>query len=250
MKFNENYLSWKDGINQSELKAEWIEELTNEISAIYGIDDMKAFRVNWKMDDENGFVRNNNVLITTGDKELEYDSKFLKEVGNEHGIDAVIEILSHEVGHQVFNDTGLKAEIFDLFENPMYKEKLAEIFKDVPIPEPPRNHSSYINEACADYISGLTARLCKINPEHMLSWYSEIKPISKSGIHPGSPVRMEMFQRGYSRIDRGAEAKILKAFENFSIYDLNGTYKNFDTLKNILNEDVIKPLLNGEIKPV
>ena len=37
-KRNENYLKWQDGITPDEVDEAWIEELTNEISAIYGND--------------------------------------------------------------------------------------------------------------------------------------------------------------------------------------------------------------------
>ena len=41
-KHNENYLKWKDGIGVGEVNKAWIEELTNEISAIYGNDKISV----------------------------------------------------------------------------------------------------------------------------------------------------------------------------------------------------------------
>ena len=135
--------------------------------------------------------------------------------------DTILGTLSHEVGHRVVYNLGLKDEI-----------------------------TPYENEACADYIAGLTARLCKLDSTHRLAWYNDNPAVSPDGIHPGKSVRTEAFTRGLTRIDRGQEATKLKVFEAFSPYDLEGVYQNADLLKSILYEDVITPLRTGEIKKV
>lgn len=43
---------------------------------------------------------------------------------------------------------------------------------------------------------------------------------------------------------------MLKAFEIFSIYDMEGIYKDAELMREILYEDVINPLRNGEIEKV
>ncbi len=53
-----------------------------------------------------------------------------------------------------------------------------------------------------------------------------------------------------TRIDAGKEATILKTYEAFSPYDLEGVYQDADLLKSILYQDVITPLRTGEIKKV
>lgn len=219
-KGDKNYLKWKDGIDLGEVKPEWIEELTNEIAAIYGNDHLTA---DTKFVDFYGFLpyRFNNAAIFPTTGEIVYDPKYLRDNGNAYGMDNILGTIAHEVGHRVVYNIGLAEEI-----------------------------SPYENEACADYIAGLTTRLCKLNGTHKLSWYNAGSDVSLDGVHPGKSVRMESFIRGFDRIDRGEEATMLKTFEAFSPYDLEGVYKDADLMKKVLYEDVINPLRNGEIKKV
>lgn len=210
-KQNENYIRWKDGIATNELKPKWIKELANEIAAIYGSDMISVKRKHGF--DNAGMVPDEGVLL--------YDPKYLRDAGNEHGMDDILGILSHEVGHRVVYNLGLQEYI-----------------------------SEYEGEACADYIAGLTARLCKLNPSHRLSWCNSQPLFSPDNIHPGRAVRREAFVRGLSRIDIGKEADFLKNFEDFSPYDLDKVYQNKDLLRDILYQDVIEPLRKGEIKRV
>ena len=136
-------------------------------------------------------------------------------------MDTILGTLSHEVGHRVVHNIGLESEI-----------------------------TLYENEACADYIAGLTARLCKLDSTHRLAWYNGLSEVSLDEVHPGKSVRLEAFTRGLSRIDTGKEATILKVFEDFSPYDLEGVYQDAKMLKSILYQDVIVPLRTGEIKKV
>ncbi len=210
-KNNEKYLKWKDGIDVGEVNKGWIEELTNEIAAIYGTDNIKVSK-------QYGL---NNAGINTYLGRLIYDPNYLREAGNNYGMDSILGTLSHEVGHRVVHNIGLENEI-----------------------------TPYENEACADYIAGLTARLCKLDSTHRLAWYNGRSEISLDGIHPGKSVRTEAFIRGLTRIDSGKEATMLKTFEAFSPYDLEGVYQDADMLKSILYQDVIAPLRTGEIKKV
>lgn len=210
-KKNKNYLRWKDGINVGEVGKGWIEELTNEIAAIFGNDNIKVSKQYFL----------NNAGINTYLGQLIYDPNYLRKAGNEYGMDTILGTLSHEVGHRVVHNIGLESEI-----------------------------TLYENEACADYIAGLTARLCKLDSTHRLAWYNGNPEISLDGIHPGKSVRTEAFTRGLTRIDSGQEATKLKAFEAFSPYDLEGVYQDVDLLKSILYQDVITPLRTGEIKKV
>lgn len=219
-KGDKNYLKWKDGIDVGEVKEEWIEELANEISAIYGYDHLTA---STKYIDFSGGTphRFNNAGMRYYIGELVYDPKYLRDNGNAYGMDNILGTIAHEVGHRVVYNIGLAEEI-----------------------------TPYENEACADYIAGLTARLCKFNGSHKLAWYNASPSFSVDGAHPGKSVRMESFIRGYDRIDRGEEATILKTFEEFSPYDLEGVYKDAELMRKVLYEDVINPLRNGEIKKV
>lgn len=210
-KKNKNYLRWKDGIDVGEVNKGWIKELANEIAAIYGNDNIKVSK-------RNGM---DNAGINTYLGQLVYDPNFLRKAGNDYGMDSILGTLAHEVGHRVVYNIGLEDEI-----------------------------TPYENEACADYIAGLTARLCKLDGTHQLDWYSDHSEVSLDGIHPGKSVRMEAFTRGLTRIDNGKEAIRLKAFEVFSPYDLEGVYQDANTLKSILYQDVILPLRTGEIKKV
>lgn len=210
-KSNENYLKWKDGIDVGEVDEGWIEELTNEIAAIYGTDNIKV-------SEQYGL---NNAGINAYLGRLIYDPDYLREAGNNYGMDSIFGTLSHEVGHRVVHNIGLESEI-----------------------------TPYENEACADYIAGLTVRLCKLDSTHRFAWYNGRPEVSKDSIHPGKSVRTEAFIRGLTRIDRGKEAAILKTFEAFSPYDLEGVYRDADMLKSILYQDVIAPLRTGEIKKV
>ena len=219
-KGDKNYLKWKDGIAVGEVKEEWIEELANEISAIYGYDHLTA---STKYIDFSGgaLSRFNNAGMRYYIGELVYDPKYLRDNGNDYGVDNILGTIAHEVGHRVVYNIGLAEEI-----------------------------TPYENEACADYIAGLTTRLCKFNGSHKLSWYNANPSFSADGVHPGKSVRIESFIRGYDRIDRGEEATILKTFESFSPYDLEGVYKDAELMRKVLYEDVINPLRNGEVKKV
>lgn len=210
-KNNENYLKWKDGIDVGEVDKGWIKELTNEIAAIYGNDNIKVKK-------KYGL---NNAGINTYLGRLTYDPNYLREAGNKYGVDTVLGTLSHEVGHRVVYNIGLESEI-----------------------------TPYENEACADYIAGLTSRLCKLESSHRLAWYNSCPEVSTDSIHPGKSVRREVFIRGLSRIDNGKEAIKLKTFEPFSLYDFEGIYQNASMLRSILYQDVIAPLRTGEIKKV
>jgi len=211
-KADERYLNWKDGIDVGEITPAYMEELSNEISDIFGKDNIKV---------ESALGYNNAGMISEQGKLL-YDPEYLRQNGNEYGMDKILGSLSHEVGHRVVHNIGLDKEI-----------------------------TSYENEACADYIAGLTARLCKLNKNHQLSWYDNYcSAISLDGTHPGKSVRTAVFNRGFDRIDRGKEAAILKTYEAFSPYDLEGVYQDANMLKNILYQDVITPLRTGEIKRV
>lgn len=210
-KHNENYLKWKDGIDVGEVNKGWIEELVNEIAAIYGTDNIKVSK-------QYGL---NNAGINTYLGRLIYDPNYLSEAGNDYGMDSILGTLAHEVGHRVVHNIGLENEI-----------------------------TPYENEACADYIAGLTARLCKLDSTHRLAWYNGCSEVSLDGIHPGKSVRIQAFVRGLTRIDSGKEATMLKTFEAFSPYDLEGVYQDADMLKSILYQDVIAPLRTGEIKKV
>ena len=83
-----------------------------------------------------------------------------------------------------------------------------------------------------------------------MSWYGTRSEFSRDGEHPGGAVRIEILMRGLTRIDRGAEASVLRTFENFSPYDIGGIYKDSGMLKSILYEDVLAPLRTGEIKKI
>lgn len=208
---SENYRNWKDGIDPGELEEGWLEELTNEIAAIYGKDNIRV----------NEYYGLNNVGIESTLGELLYDPQYLQEAGNRYGTDTVLGTLAHEVGHRVVHNIGLKAEI-----------------------------TPYENEACADYIAGLTSRLCKLDSTQRLSWYNQCPEFSRDGIHPGRAVRSETFLRGLARIDVGKEAALLRTFEDFSPYDLEGVYQDANLMKQILYQDVIVPLRTGEIQKV
>lgn len=210
-KKNKNYLRWKDGIDVGEVNKGWIEELANEIAAIYGNDNIKVSK-------RYGLK---NAGINTYLGRLIYDPSYLREAGNDYGMDSILGTLAHEVGHRVVYNIGLESEI-----------------------------TPYENEACADYIAGLTARLCKLDSAHRLAWYNGRSEVSLDGIHPGKSVRMEAFTRGLTRIDSGEEATRLKTFEVFSPYDLDSVYQDANMLKSILYQDVIAPLRTGEIKKV
>ena len=82
-KGDKNYLKWKDGIDVGEVKEEWIEELTNEISAIYGYDHLTA---STKYIDFSGgtLSRFNNAGMRYYIGELVYDPKYLRDNGNAH----------------------------------------------------------------------------------------------------------------------------------------------------------------------
>lgn len=219
-KRNDNYLQWKDGIAVGEIKRKWIEELANEISAIFGSDNLKA-STKYLDVSENGIHRFNNAGMHYCIGQLDYDPKYLRDNGNLYGEDKILGTIAHEVGHRLVYNLGLADEI-DLYEN----------------------------EACADYIAGLTTRLCKLNASHSLAWFNDGSEISLDGAHPGKSVRIEAFIKGFDRIDRGAEASTLRLYEDFSPYDLEKTYQNSDMLRKILYEDVINPLRTGEIKRV
>ncbi len=216
-KSNKNYLKWKDGIDVGELRQGWIEELTNEISEIFGYDNIKASKKYFDFN-KYGLYRFNNAGIVYNIGELVYDPKYLRENGNKYGMDSIIGTLAHEVGHRVVYNIGLSDKI-----------------------------DPYENEACADYIAGLTTRLCKLNGAQKLAWYNDRSVISTDKVHPGKSVRMEAFIRGFARIDTGPEAVKLRIFEDFSPYDLEKVYQNSELLRNMLYEDVINPLRNGEI---
>lgn len=219
-KGDKNYLKWKDGIDLGEVKEEWIEKLANEISAIYGNDHLTATAK--YIDFRGGMLRRfNNAGMRYYIGELIYDPKYLRENGNAYGMDNILGTIAHEVGHRVVYNIGLAEKI-----------------------------TPYENEACADYIAGLTTRLCKFNGSHKLSWYNTNPIRSADDVHPGKFVRIESFIRGYDRIDRGAEATTLKTFEEFSPYDMEGIYKDPELMRKVLYEDVINPLRNGEIKKV
>ena len=228
-----NYLRWKDGIDVGEVKPEWIEELANEIAAIYGNDHLTADTK--YIDFSDGIpYRFDNAAIDAVTGEIVYDPKYLRDNGNVYGMDNIIGTIAHEVGHRVVYNTGLLDEIIAHYGEGEEAIKCA----------------LYEGEACADYIAGLTTRLCKLNGTHKLSWYNATPDVSMDGVHPGKSVRMETFIRGFDRIERGEEATILKTFEAFSPYDLEGVYKDADLMRKVLYEDVINPLRNGEIKKV
>lgn len=210
-KADERYLQWKDGIDVGEITPSYIRELSNEIAAIYGEDKIKVSSVPGL----------DNAGMISKWRRLLYDPEYLRRNGNEYGMDKILCSLSHEVGHRVVYNLGLAKEI-----------------------------SIYENEACADYIAGLTARLCKLNKDHQLSWFADCPAVSADGKHPGRSVRTEAFNRGYDRIDRGAEAFKLKTYEVFSAYDLEKVYQDPHMLKSILYQDVIAPLRTKEIKKI
>lgn len=210
-KADERYLNWKDGIDVGEITPSYMRELANEISAIFGKDKVEVESIP-------GY---NNAGMASEWGKLFYDPEYLRQNGNEYGMDKILGTLSHEVGHRVVYNLGLDKEI-----------------------------TAYENEACADYIAGLTARLCKLNKSHQLSWLDDLSVSSFDNVHPGKSVRTAAFNRGFDRIDRGREAAILKTFEDFSPYDLEGVYQDTHMLKSILYEDVITPLRTGEIKKV
>lgn len=257
----EKYNKWQDGVNLGELGEQFLEKLSNEIANIYGIKDVDVSKkyVNIvKKTDGLDIKRFYNAAMIYGNniQEIIYGPKFLKDCANDYGIDTILGILSHEVGHKVFQTTGLQKDLYIMFENIENKEQLDKIFENIPDILPHRksqgvNRSSYLNEACADYIAGLTARLSGFDKDHMISWFKDRSKRCGDGEHPGSPVRIEAFMRGYNRIDIGAEAKGLKIFEDFSPYDRMGRiYQNQNVLRGVLEEDIINPILNGTFKIV
>ena len=227
-KRNANYINWKDGIAADELTIEWMQELTDEISKIYGTEWLSVGELK-------GF---NNAGISPQLNMLEYDPEYIRSKANKYGRDCVLGTLAHEVGHEIVSTLGFDANsrLFDV----KWVDKLARgMGVDTITP--------YADEVCADYIAGLTARLCNLDPTHNLSWYLDRSPITLDKVHPGSSVRAEAFKRGYTRIDRGEEAVSLKAFEKFAPYDWNKIYQDKSLLRKILEEDVLEPLRNGEI---
>lgn len=212
-KADTRYLNWKDGIDVGEITPTYISELANEIAAIFGKDNIKVTS-------KSGY-NNAGMLSERKWGRLFYDPEFLQKNGNEYGMDTILSTLSHEVGHRVVYNLDLEKEL-----------------------------TAYENEACADYLAGLTTRLCKLNKNHQLSWYDDGSAISLDDVHPGKLVRKTVFNRGFDRIDSGKEAAILKTFEVFSPYDLEGIYQDAHMLKSILYQDVIAPLRTGEITKV
>lgn len=205
------YTCWKDGVSYSEISREWMDELANEISDIFGKDQIDLLRI--------PFYRNAAMAPDLG--VMIYDPVFMKKVANECGQDSIISVFSHEVGHRLVNTLGLE--------------------RDVSLVE---------NEACSDYIAGLVARLSGLNPEHMVRCYGMYNKnfFSPTDDYPSTFTRINAFLSGYSRIDRGPEAAPLKAFENFrGIYDQFNIYHDKDLLKQILMEDVVNPIRSGAL---
>jgi len=230
-KDNPNYISWEDGVSANELTEKYMQELTDEICDIYGVDKLLTYEVP-------GF---NNAGINQKLNWFGYGPDYIRNNANEYGRDYVLGTIAHEVGHEVVSELGFdfKSKLFDI-------KSVDKLAKKVGID----GISPYMDEACADYIAGLTTRLCNLDPTHSLEWYLDRSPITRDGIHPGSALRTEAFKRGYTRIDRGPEAETIKTFEKFSPYDLDKVYQNKDLLKQILEEDILNPIRNGELERV
>ena len=207
------YTRWKDGVSYAEISKKWMDELANEISDIFGNDQIDVVR---------DLFYDNAAMYENGT--LKYDPIFMKKVANECGQDSIISIFSHEVGHRLVNILGLEDTI--------------SCFSDVE------------NEACADYIAGLVTRLSGLNPEHMVRFYGKYNNnfFSPTADYPSTITRINSFLRGYQRIENGAEAASLRTFKDFRcLYDQLKIYHDKELLKQILLEDVVEPIRAGTL---
>jgi hypothetical protein len=215
LKRDPRYIKWQDGVSRKEVSPKWMSELTKKISEIYGYDTIGV-----------DIDRRIQLGIFSEVGELRYAPKFLSEIAKTCGEDTIVGGFAHEVGHRMAYNLGLTDNV----------RGINELTKN-----------TYI-EACSDYIAGMVTRFGQLNPEHMCEFYRTYnrKPLAANG-YPSDRQRVEAFMRGYTRIDRGPEARTGKIFEPFRVYDQHKVYHNKELLKQILIEDVIHPYLTGSL---
>lgn len=225
---NKIYVKWKNGYNAKETNRAALQELVDEMVDIYGFDPIYV-KISYDPDIINNAAYTplaifGNVIteeIGVGVELLEGSLNDQKERGR----DFVVSVIAHEVGHMIIMKLKLdKLRILD------------GITWDTEI-------NAYENEACADYLAGLTMRLCRLDPKNLIYQFDNKYPkISPDEVHPGSSIRKEVFQKGYDRIDNGEEAINLNLRENTVKYDTNKVYADRRKLKNILLHDVVNPI--------
>ena len=226
---NKIYVKWKNGYNVKETNREALQELVDEMVDIYGFDPIYV-KISYDPDIINNAAYAplaifGNVIT----HKIEVGVELLKDNLNNQekkGRDLVVSAIAHEVGHMIIMK--LKLDKFRILDGITWDSEI----------------NVYENEACADYLAGLTMRLCRLSPEKQIKEFDTNKrdypEHCSDGIHPGSSVRKEVFLRGYHRIDNGEEAINLR--EDTHKYDTNKVYADRRKLKNILLHDVVNPI--------
>lgn len=155
----EAYQAWQDGIAFSEITPELIHDLSQDIKNT----NLEVFQTNiW----EGEFF--NNAAMLKEEPALLYDQNLLWHVGQQYGIDAISGILAHEVGHHIVNS--------------VFNHSNIEL-------------SSWQNELCADYISGVVSGLSGLSPEGMHNFYAG-DAWEPCDTHPAGGLRAEAFDKG------------------------------------------------------
>jgi|GEM_PF-5468535 len=206
-----DYKSWEDGIDVKEVTKNIIGSLAREIALIFGYDRITVqsqwFALAW---DDGLVIQPVNAAMYYEKGKLIFNTRFVAYVGNKCGIDAIVGILAHEVGHRL-----------------VYLNFLSN----------GDQLSAHENELCSDYIAGLVMRLAGRNLSHMERCYSTICSQGSSS-HPDGRTRNAALQKGYNWVDRDPRGVFMR------VPEFVGSVQPKDTLKpNVIREMLINDIV-------
>lgn len=230
MERNPTYEKWEDGLTAKELPKGELEKIANSILRIFSNDHIEVHQqyLNdfWSVL-RSGKLSFNNAAMDIVNGRLVQNPKFLAELGNRAGREAVISVLAHEVGHREIELVGYRI----LNEDDHGKHKLDNTWI-----------TRKEHEMCADYLAGLVTRLAGLPSKGMEAFFDIYNSHEEGKHYLSSSGRIKMFQLGYTRIDRGEEALNLHLYGKFNgAYDNLNIYHDKELVKKILMNDVIAP---------
>lgn len=204
-----DYQKWNDGVSIEEVTTSLIGVLTDEIGMMFGYDRYTVAKKWLYLEWENGPVVKSffNAAMYYRSGHLVFNTRFFVYLANTCGVDVIVGILAHEIGHRL-----------------VY----------LSLQRSGRQIDDMANELCADFIAGLILRLSGRDLKPMQRLFTGLAA-DGGPHHPNGRDRIRAMEKGYTWIDRDrrgvflrvtAFAKQIDTRQIFTMETLSGMFES------------------------
>lgn len=211
---SEEYKKWNDGVQIKEVTTSIIGKLSDEIAEMFGFDKITVAKKWLYIDWEEGLAPKLfiNAAMYYRQGHLVFNSYFLALLANSCGVDVIVGILAHEIGHRLVYLTLLEKGL-----------KIA----------------AWENELCADFTAGLILRLSGRDKSALVKFFQEYAT-EGSDSHPDGKNRIAALQKGYTWVERDRRGAFLRIPSFAKSIDTRGLFTN-PTLAEMFTNEILNP---------